>query len=693
MDGMQDLNWLASEIENINDIGTLNKIIQTSQGIPALLANDRKTQLMKLQQQAQGAQALAQGQKPPVMAQIKGQASQEEAARQAQMQQLAQLAALQQPEDMGLAALPYDEEDQESPEYQSTEDEGAEEGQGAAMGGLVALAQGGSVDGPEMYGSVAGRKKDFADKTVDNLTGLLHDWYDNSIFNMAQGGPVRGFYEGSDGDPLKPMGPASNAGFYQPESDYMAPWPIAEEAASAGPGSALDFATDKISKAYHDVRDVTRAGGQRAGEIFSYLSGGPSPTSKSTDLMNALGLHQVDNAKLGRRIDFSTGEISPPVKSENERATETQHTSNQTTASGTTSELPPEFQVEKTADNLKTKQPDTLRFTNPDEKGLTALGAPPKAAPSGETTKISARTTTTPPAGGQGSTTTTPPAGGQTVAAPGGQEQGQQRLTTELEQHPHSNDIIETLDDPRSSMEQKVQRLMEIMGPAYKMSPELLSKYEKQLADMRSEKGLMTGLSFLSGVLGARTPWMSQALSEGGIQALGTYGKYADDESRLQQAMLEREMGMEKAPFDLRQKAGLELLSQQAAGTKAANELKKTALLAGSRLGAADISKQGRIASAVISANARTKAQQWANSLKGMPTADAAMRQASTDLLNDPSFVTEKDPIKKKARQKELADAYYSEALNRFNTLRGGAGNQNMGTIGGGAAVPRIFQQ
>ena len=180
-DNMQDLQWLASEIENINSIPELDKIIQTAQGIPALLANDRKTKLMQYQQQMQGQQAMAQGQRPPVMAQIKGQAAQQEAARQqAQMQQLA---ALQASPEMGLAALPYDEEDEESPEYQSTEDEGAEEGEGAAMGGLVALAQGGPVDGQD--------EKDFGDKYMDAVMAPLQAW--RKIYGLAHGGPVRGF--------------------------------------------------------------------------------------------------------------------------------------------------------------------------------------------------------------------------------------------------------------------------------------------------------------------------------------------------------------------------------------------------------------------------------------------------------------------------------------------------------------------
>lgn len=683
---MEDLNRLVSEIESINDIGELNKIIQTSQGLPALIANDRKTKLMQFQQQAQGAQALAQGQKPPVMAQIKGQAAQQDAARQAQMMQLAQLAALQQPEDMGLAALPYDEEDQESPEYQSTEDEGAEEGEGAAMGGLVALAQGGSVDGPEMYGSVEGRKKDFADKTVDNITDLFHTWYDNSVFGMAQGGQVRGFYEGSD-DPLRamenPPGPASNAAFYEtPKSDYMEPWPVPEEGASAGPGDALGYAADKISGAYKKVRDAMHAGDQRAGEIFSYLSGGPSPTSKSTDLMNALGLHQVDNAKLGRHIDFSTGEITPPVKSENERVAETQDTSNRTIASGTTSELPSEFQVEKTAETPKAKQPDTLKFTSPDQGGLRALGPQPKSAtPAAPAAKPSGQTFAPAP--------TTPPAGGQTTAAPGGQEQGQQRLTTELEQHPHQEEIVKTIDDPKLSWQDKVKYLQDIMGAPYQMSPELLSKYEKQLADIRSDKGLMTGMSFLTGLLGARTPWLSQALSEGGIQALGTYGKYADDESRLQQAMLEQQMGMEKAPIEARQKAGLELLKQQMESQKQAADLKKTALSGNLRYygttDAANIRNRGMMDKARYDRATKFGIENMRQQNKGAMTYDQALRAAQNTLNTNAKYYQEFDKDAQAQMVRDMANMYMQSS--------GAAGGQNMGKIGGGAPVPRIFQQ
>lgn len=769
MDGMgdmQDLQWLASEIEGIEDIPTLDRIIQTSQGIPALLANDRKTKLQKYQQQIQGAQALAQGQKPPVMEQIKGQAAQQEAARQQQMMQLAQLATLQQPQDAGLAALPYGEEDQESPEYESTEDEGAEEGQGAAVGGLVALAQGGSVDGPEMYGSIEGRKKGFADKTVDNLTGMLHDWYDNSVFNMAQGGPVRGFYAGSD-DPLKPigpefdammhqpvytdassydypystsdlaalnmlklagtppetadtsrenngpdssaklMGPGSSAGFYakheaDKNKDVFRPWPKPEEGASAGPGSALDYAKGKL-KDFWDVQRAADQGGPQIGELISSLSGGPSPTYKTTDIKNYLN-------RLADDVNITRTEGAAPVasdslftlrhqddpsgftgaKTENQRAAETQATSNKTTASGTTSELPAEFQVEKTADNLKTRQPDTLRFTDTKQEGLRALGPQPKSVPPANKVSSQAPATpapTTPPAGGQ---TTTPPAGGQTVAAPGGQEQGQQRLTNELEQHPHRDEIINTIDDPQLSTEQKIKRIQETLGAPYQMSPELLSKYEKQLADMRSEKGWMTGLSFLTGVLGAKTPWMSQALSEGGIQALGTYGKYAADESKLEQGLLEQQMGIEKAPVEARHQAGLELLKQAAAGQKEAAEFKKAlathGLDANSRAYVQGLRNKGGMDKAAFERQTRLAVQTLVNEAKRAgtpPSPDRANSTAAQLLALDPTYSLMPEGPEKREYFTKFAKSLYDGAVAMHS-------GQPMGNIGG-AGQQQVF--
>jgi hypothetical protein len=218
------------------------------------------------------------------------------------------------------------------------------------------------------------------------------------------------------------------------------------------------------------------------------------------------------------------------------------------------------------------------------------------------------------------------------------------------------------------------------------MSPELLSKYEKQLADMRSEKGLMTGLSFLSGVLGARTPWMSQALSEGGIQALGTYGKYADDESRLQQGMLEQQMGMEKAPFDLRQKAGLELLSQQAAGTKAANELKKTLAAAGLRYQgqteSANIRNRGNMDKAAYDRATRLAVEGLRQQLKGAPDRNKARTAAIQTLASNVQFFNQLDP----RVQAQMVD----DVTDQFLRASGTAGSQNMGRIGG-AGQQQIF--
>lgn len=713
MDDMQDLNWLASEIDSINDINELNKIIQTSQGIPALLANDRKTKLMKFQQQVQGAQALAQGQKPPVMAQIKGQAAQQDAARQAQMMQLAQLAALQQPQDEGLAALPYDEEEGESPEYQGTENESAEEGEGAAMGGLVALAQGGSVDGP---------KKDFADKTVDNLTGLLHDWYDNSVFSMAQGGPVRGF-SGLDGSSVE----LSDFERRHPEvlNDTMASrWgdEFAQHAQTDKDllgtdilGSVADRWKDTIGHHAQTDKDVLGAianrwknmhaehvrnsddfarGLKQTWDESTAPIGGPADRTPRMSASDAQLLEE--KGAFGPRRPSTLDKISQAL---------TPHTPNPTPSAA-----PVESGVSAQQSAPGWGAPDIASSDDPWTMGLRTLGATPMR-PTGETspwdqdaespavkseidrhheTELAsdktrapgARTANaTPPAGGQ--TTTTPPAGGQTTAAPGGQEQGQQRLTNELEQHPHQEEIINTIDNPKLSWQDKVKYLQEVIGAPYQMSPELLSKYEKQLADMRSEKGWMTGLSFLTGVLGAKTPWLSQALSEGGIQALGTYGKYAGDESKLEQGLLEQQMGIEKAPVEARQKAGLKYLEQTAAAQKEAADLKKAALTGGLRYqGVTDsayIRNKGGMDKAAFDRQTRLAVQALANEAKRAgtpPSADRANSTAAQLLALDPTYSLMPEGPDKRAYFTKFAKSLHDGAVAMHS-------GQPMGNIGG----------
>lgn len=689
MDDMQDLQWLASEIDGITDINELNRIIQTAQGIPALLANDRKTKLMQYQQRAQGAQALAQGQKPPVMAQIKGQAAQQEAARQAEMMQLAQLAALQQPEDMGLAALPYDEEEGESPEYQSTEDEGAEEGQGAAVGGLVALAEGGAVI----------HEKDYDDKFIDTAMAPLQLWKD--IYGFAHGGDVRGFSGEEESfaelDPTRDSmarlsGPAADAmqqtfarqldpidldeeakkdkytTKLDAEHTYFRPWPSESEGA---PKKHIPTAEDYYKQIAEPVSNIW-GDIQRGASTFL-------PTIRRANEPSTIQRPNVPVHTLGeyynKAIDTFSDEATP--KSENQRAVETQHTSNQTTASGATTELPSEFQVGKTAENLKAKQPDTLKFTNTDTGGLRALGAPPKAAPAATTTKIS---TTAPPSGAPA----TPPAGGQTVAAPGGQGQGQQQLPPrDLETHEHQDEIVRTIDNPKLSWQDKVQYLKEVLGAPYQMSPELLSKYEKQLADMRSEKGWMTGLSFLSGMLGARTPWMSQALSEGGIQALGTYGKYADDENKLQQSLLEQQMGIEKAPVEARQKAGLEFLKQQTEGQKQASELKKTLAARGldykKGIDVAHVRNKGGMDKAAFDRTTKVMVQTLVNEAKkagSPPSPDRANSAAQQLLAGDGVYAMMPEGPEKRAYFNDVARNLYNSSVAMYS-------GHSIGNIGG----------
>lgn len=720
-DNMQDLQWLASEIENINSIPELDKIIQTAQGIPALLANDRKTKLMKFQQQAQGQQALAQGQKPPVMSQIKGQAAQDDAARQMQMMQ--QLAALQQPQDMGLAALPYDEEDQESPEYQSTEDEGAEEGEGAAMGGLVALAQGGSVDSPDMYGSIEGRKKGFADKRVDDLTGMLHDWYDHSVFNMAQGGPVRGFYQGTE-DPLQPLSDFERRHpevlddtmgsrwrntldqHTQTDKDILGTDVLGSVADRWKAMHAGHMQTDKDIvnpivdrwKAMHDRHmqnsaDFTRGLKQTWEESTAPMGGPVDRTSMPASNYSALEEKGAFGPKPPGVLDRISNALTPHTPNpppSGGPAVEEQGGAAQPSAPGwgapeiASSEDPWSMGLRSLGSTPM--RPDEASYAwNPDQQPVkselerhaeTEKASDQTRAPGARAVadKAPPSTTTAP------QNPVTPPAGGQTVNAPGGQEQGQQRLTTELEQHPHSDEIVRTLDDPEISWEAKVKRLQDIMGAPYQMSPELLSKYEKQLADMRSEKGLMTGLSFLTGVLGARTPWMSQAISEGGLQALGTYGRYGEDEHRLQQAMLEQQMGNERAPIEARQKAGLELLKQEAEAGKQAAELKKylagTQLRNTGNLNVQQLRNIGGMNKAAYDRATKFGVEQMRQTHKGALTYDQALRAAQNTLNMNTQYFGQIEPEVQAQMVKDMARGYMQSG-------NAPASNQNMGNIGG----------
>jgi hypothetical protein len=281
----------------------------------------------------------------------------------------------------------------------------------------------------------------------------------------------------------------------------------------------------------------------------------------------------------------------------------------------------------------------------------------------------------------------TPPAGGQTTAAPGGQGQGQQRLTTELEQHPHQEEIVKAIDDPKLSTEDKIKRLQDIMGPAYQMSPELLAKYEKQLADIRSDKGLMTGMSFLTGLLGAKTPWLSQALSEGGIQALGTYGKYADDESRLQQAMLEQQMGMGKAPIEMRQKAGLEFLKETEAGRKSAADLQRALATHGldfqKGVTVQGMRNRSAMDKAAYDRNTKMIVEQFKNSnTKPMTPADAERIAGQQAPMANPRWM-QLTPQEQTAFRNQMASDIYAHS----QTLQSGAG---MGKIGG-AGQQQIF--
>lgn len=114
--------------------------------------------------------------------------------------------------------------------------------------------------------------------------------------------------------------------------------------------------------------------------------------------------------------------------------------------------------------------------------------------------------------------------------------------------------------------------LLDVYGPSYSVSPDLLSKLDKMEKGATRDKWIGALASGIGNLLSAQTPYAGQAIGQGLIGGLAGYQQGAKEEADLQKQALQLQLATEKEAHADRRSAVSNILAQQAATLKAKRE-------------------------------------------------------------------------------------------------------------------------
>lgn len=108
-----------------------------------------------------------------------------------------------------------------------------------------------------------------------------------------------------------------------------------------------------------------------------------------------------------------------------------------------------------------------------------------------------------------------------------------------------------------------------------KLSPEMASRLTAMEDQATRDKWLGALTAFGSGLFGAETPYMSQAIASGALRGLSTYQQGAQNEEQATLRNLQAQMKAEEQPEEARQKAINTYMQAQLASGKSAADIRK----------------------------------------------------------------------------------------------------------------------
>ena len=117
--------------------------------------------------------------------------------------------------------------------------------------------------------------------------------------------------------------------------------------------------------------------------------------------------------------------------------------------------------------------------------------------------------------------------------------------------------------------------LLDVYGPSYSVSPDLLSKIDKMQQGATRDKWIGALASGIGNLLSAQTPYVGQAIGQGLIGGFAGYQHGAKEEADLQKQALQLQMATEKEAHADKRSAVQSVLSQAAAATKAKQDTER----------------------------------------------------------------------------------------------------------------------
>lgn len=218
------------------------------------------------------------------------------------------------------------------------------------------------------------------------------------------------------------------------------------------------------------------------------------------------------------------------------------------------------------------------------------------------------------------------------------------------------------------------------------LSPETASRLEAMQEQATRDKWLQTLTGAAAGLFGAETPYMSQAIASGAMKGLSAYQQGAQNEEQAELRMLQAQMAAEKEPREAQQKALATYIQAQMQQGKSAADIRKAMVIAQNKAEQLQFTEAGK--------NRRSAAQVGA--LTGLKEEEIRSRIEGTRSQIEARNIENMSKADKEAKDeiartlptptKEQEQAIYQKWYRTYN-IPTGAGTGYATGLGGGAGM------
>ena len=126
-----------------------------------------------------------------------------------------------------------------------------------------------------------------------------------------------------------------------------------------------------------------------------------------------------------------------------------------------------------------------------------------------------------------------------------------------------------------STPEETISYLQELAGGPRKLSPEMMQRLEEKVSGAKEDKWLGALMGLVGGTLSSSSPYLGQAVGEGGLKGLSAYQQGAKEQGGAEQDLLSAQLGQEDADRAAKQAAFEHYMKQEQAKMAAQTDLAK----------------------------------------------------------------------------------------------------------------------